>query len=75
MFTRIMDSLAATERLSRVFADESVVQAMLDFEAALARVEARVGLIPESAAEAITRSATAEAFDVAELTQAALRAE
>ncbi|MEO8661071.1 MAG: 3-carboxy-cis,cis-muconate cycloisomerase [Bryobacteraceae bacterium] len=74
MFTRMMDSLAATERLSRVFADESVLQSMLDFEAALARVEARAGLIPESAAEAISSAATADGFDVAELTRLALRA-
>jgi 3-carboxy-cis,cis-muconate cycloisomerase len=46
MFTRLFESLAATEELSRVFADDSVLQAMLDFEAALARAEARCGVIP-----------------------------
>ena len=43
MFTRLIESLAATEALSQVFSDGSVLQAMLDFEAALARAEARVG--------------------------------
>ncbi len=46
MFTRLMESLAATEALSQVFSDASVLQAMLDFEVALARAEARCGVIP-----------------------------
>src|SRR5215467_1014031 len=74
MFTRLIDSLAATEPLSQVFSDASVLQAMLDFEAALARAEARVGLIPSAAAAAIAEAAIAERFDCAELTRRALRA-
>ena len=49
MFTRLIESLSATEALSQVFSDGAVLQAMLDFEAALARAEARVGLIPADA--------------------------
>ena len=63
MFTRLIESLAATEALSQVFSDGSVLQAMLDFEAALARAEARVGVIPADAATAITAAAVAEGFD------------
>ena len=74
MFTRLMESLAATESLSRVFSDGNVLQAMLDFEAALARAEARCGVIPAEAAEHITRAARAEGFDVGELTRLSLRA-
>src|SRR4051812_16885529 len=77
MFTRLMDSLAATEALSQVFADASVLQAMLDFEAALARAEARYGVIPAHAAETITAVARAESFDssdVAELVRLSFRA-
>ncbi len=40
---------------------------MLDFEAALARAEARVGVIPADAAAAIAEAAVAEGFDMAEL--------
>ena len=74
MFTRLIDSLSATEPLSQVFSDASVLQAMLDFEAALARAEARTGLIPAAAAAAITDAAVAEAFDCAELARQSFRA-
>ena len=74
MFTRLVDSLAATERLSEVFSDASVLQAMLDFETALARAAVRVGLIPEAAAEQIAAAANAADYDVAELVRLSLRA-
>jgi 3-carboxy-cis,cis-muconate cycloisomerase len=74
MFTRLIESLSATEALSQVFSDQSVLQAMLDFESALARAEARVGLIPADAAEAIAKAAVAADFDIAELVPQSLRA-
>jgi 3-carboxy-cis,cis-muconate cycloisomerase len=74
MFTRLIESLSATEALSQVFSDASVLQSMLDFEAALARAEARVGLIPTDAAASITAAAVAEGFDIAELIRQSLRA-
>jgi 3-carboxy-cis,cis-muconate cycloisomerase len=69
-----MECLAATEPLSQVFSDTSVLQAMLDFEATLARAEARVDVIPPAAAAAIGKAALAEGFDTAELARQALRA-
>src|SRR6266404_8135953 len=69
MFTRLMECLAATEGLSQVFSDASVLQAMLDFEAALARAEARCGVIPAHAAETIAAAARAESFDTADLAE------
>lgn len=74
MFTRLMDSLAATERLLRVFSDAGVLQAMLDFEARLARAEARIGVIPETAAITIAAAARAEGFDIDELARLSHRA-
>jgi 3-carboxy-cis,cis-muconate cycloisomerase len=74
MFTRLIESLSATEALSQIFSDGGVLQAMLDFEAALARAEARVGLIPADAAAAITTAAVAEGFDSSELARQSLRA-
>src|SRR5262249_38994583 len=68
------ESLAATERLSQVFSDHSVLQAMLDFEAALARAEARCGIIPAAAAEKIAEAAHADGFDVAEIVRLSHRA-
>ncbi|MFB6950250.1 3-carboxy-cis,cis-muconate cycloisomerase [Streptomyces niveus] len=47
--------------------DTACLQAMLDTEAALARVQARLGAVPESAAGAITAAARAEHFDLPEL--------
>jgi 3-carboxy-cis,cis-muconate cycloisomerase len=51
--------------------DRAWLQAMLDVEAALARAEARAGLLPAETAEAITDACRADAFDVAELGLAA----
>jgi 3-carboxy-cis,cis-muconate cycloisomerase len=44
-------------------ADEAWVQAMLDAERALARAEARAGLVPEAAADAIADGCRAELYD------------
>jgi 3-carboxy-cis,cis-muconate cycloisomerase len=74
MSTRLMESLAASEPLSRVFSDTAVLQAMLDFEAALARAEARAGVIPATAALMIGEAARAGGFEMTELVQQALRA-
>src|SRR4030095_798496 len=74
MPVRLIESLAATEALAAVFSDASVIQAMLDFESALARAEARVGAIPESAAQAISAAATGGGFDAEELSRQSLRA-
>ncbi len=71
---RLSDSLATTEPLAKVFSDGSMVQAMLDFEAALARVQGRLGLIPQPAAEAIGKQARAEVFAAEELARQTLRA-
>lgn len=74
MFTRLVESLAATERLSEVFSDASVLQAMLDFEAALARAEARCGVIPAPAVAPISDASRAAGFDTRELARLSLRA-
>ena len=47
MSMRLIDSLATTPALAELFSDESVLRAMLDFESALARAEARTGVIPK----------------------------
>ena len=57
---RLIDGLATTEALAGVFSDASVLQAMLDFEVALARVQARAGIIPAAAAAAIAAAAASE---------------
>lgn len=56
--------------MREVFSDHGRLQGMLDFEAALARAEAQVGLIPETAVVPIADACAAERFDVAALAQA-----
>jgi len=63
MGTRLIDTLGTTDALSAVFSDASLLQLLLDVEAALAQVQGRLGLIPASAADAIRAAATAEDFD------------
>ncbi|MFI5106627.1 MAG: lyase family protein, partial [Terriglobales bacterium] len=73
MPVRLIDSMATTAPLAAVFSDESVLQAMLDFEVALARAEARLNIIPHAAAELIAQEAGAAGFDVQAITAATLR--
>jgi 3-carboxy-cis,cis-muconate cycloisomerase len=51
--------------------DVACLQNMLDFEAALARAEAAVGIIPASATGPIAAACKAQAFDLAALAEAA----
>jgi 3-carboxy-cis,cis-muconate cycloisomerase len=67
MPARLIDSLLTTDALAELFSDRSVLQAMLDFEVALARAEASVGVIPKSAADGIAASGNADGFDIASL--------
>jgi 3-carboxy-cis,cis-muconate cycloisomerase len=50
-----------------VFSDENRVQKYLDFEGALARAQARLGIIPKEAAEEICRHCHAAEIDFAKL--------
>lgn len=53
--------------------DAATLQNMLDFEAALARAEAATGVIPNSAVDPIRAACKADAFDLADLAEAATR--
>jgi 3-carboxy-cis,cis-muconate cycloisomerase len=53
-----------------VFSDRGRLQGILDFEAALARAQARAGVIPATAAVAIAGPCRAELFDIVALAQA-----
>ena len=55
--SHITDALVTTGELSELFADTSAIQAMLDVEAALARAESTLGIVPPPAAMAITKAA------------------
>jgi len=69
--SHITDALVTTGELSELFADTSAIQAMLDVEAALARAESTLGIVPRPAAMAITKAAIATEFDAAALAREA----
>ncbi len=72
--TRLLDPLLRTDAMRDIFSDRAHLQGMLDFEAALARAEARLGVIPKAAAPAIAAQCQAKLFNVEALAQAAARA-
>jgi 3-carboxy-cis,cis-muconate cycloisomerase len=59
----VFRDIFSTEAMRRVFSDEGRVQAYLDVEAALARVQARLGIIPPHAAEEIIRHCKVAEYD------------
>ena len=67
---QLFDAYFTAHDMREVFCDQGRVQAMLDFEAALARAEARVGLIPSSAVAPIAAACDASLYDFAALGEA-----
>src|SRR5258707_2894037 len=61
------DLLFSTPGMAAAFSPEAHVRGMLAFEAALARAEARAGIIPQEAATVIAANCREELFDVAAL--------
>jgi 3-carboxy-cis,cis-muconate cycloisomerase len=74
MSVRLIESLATTGPLAEVFSDGSILAAMLHFEAALAGAQARLSIIPQTAAVSIAAAAAVDGFNTAELAYATLRA-
>ena len=64
---RLFDKLFRYEAMDRIFSDREYLQALLDFEAALARAEAKTGVIPAGDAQIIAAACRAEQFNVEEL--------
>lgn len=67
---QLFDAYFTARDMRAVFCDQGRVQAMLDFEAALARAEARVGLVPSSAVAPIEAACNAGLYDFAALGEA-----
>jgi 3-carboxy-cis,cis-muconate cycloisomerase len=63
----IFGNIFATTAMRRIFSDEARVQYYLDIEAALARAQARLGIIPDAAAAEIGRHCNAAEFDFTKL--------
>jgi 3-carboxy-cis,cis-muconate cycloisomerase len=54
----IFEGFLSTPEVLEAFSERKVLQAMLDFEAALARAQAAAGLIPDAAGPARSSSLT-----------------
>ena len=65
--SRVFRHIFSSEPMRQVFSDENRVQCYLDIEAALALVQARLGLIPERAAEEIAAKCTLDIIDMSRL--------
>lgn len=68
----IFGPLFQDEELARLFEDRAYVRALVEVEAALARVEARLGVIPAAAAERIA-AVRADEIDIGALARGAAR--
>jgi 3-carboxy-cis,cis-muconate cycloisomerase len=67
----LLTPVAAGTEAAELTSDAAYLQALLDAEAALARAQSRLGLVPPAAAAAITAAARAGSFDLAALAAAA----
>ena len=62
--SRLFRDQFSTARMRAIFSDETTVRKWLEVEAALARVQARLGIIPEAAARTICEHARVELLDL-----------
>src|SRR5260370_12187923 len=69
----LLAPMLSSAAMRAVCDDAACLQNMLDFEAALARAEAAIGVIPDRAAGPIADACRAESFDLAALAEAATR--
>ena len=74
MSVALFDGFLSSPEMIAVFDDGAMVQAMFDFEAALARAQAAHGVIPDSAARAIAGVCKAPLYDIPALVRAGRRA-
>jgi 3-carboxy-cis,cis-muconate cycloisomerase len=63
----VFGNLFGTQAMREVWSDESRTRKYLEIEAALARVQARLGIIPQQAADEIVRNCRLEKIDMAKL--------
>jgi 3-carboxy-cis,cis-muconate cycloisomerase len=67
--SRIFQGIFSTDAMRAVWSDENRTQKYLDIEAALARVQARLGLIPQEACDEIVRHCRLDEIDMDRLRQ------
>jgi 3-carboxy-cis,cis-muconate cycloisomerase len=69
----LFESFLSTPEVSEALGDRAVIEAMLRFEAALARAQASAGLLPQAAAMSIIGTCKVELFDVPKLVRESAR--
>ncbi|MGI0680201.1 hypothetical protein ACRCPB_25905, partial [Pseudomonas aeruginosa] len=67
---QLFDAYFTAAPMRAVFSDRGRLQGMLDFEAALARAEARTGVVPATAVAPIEAACRAELYDPLALAEA-----
>src|SRR3954470_13020500 len=65
----IFGNIFSTDAMRAVWSDENRTQKYLDIEAALARVQARLEIIPQEAADEIVKNCTIDKIDMVKLRQ------
>ena len=63
----IFRDIFSTEAMRRIWSDENRIQKYLDIEIALAKVQAKLGIIPAEAAAEIAKHAEVSQFDLSQL--------
>jgi 3-carboxy-cis,cis-muconate cycloisomerase len=71
-FSSLLTPMISSAGMRDVLDDRARLQRMLDFEVALARAEAALGIVPALAIDAIATAARAERYDLATLGQEAV---
>ena len=69
----VFRNIFTTQAMRAVWSDENRVQKYLDFEAALARAQGRLKIIPQEAADEIVKHCDAKLIDMAKLKEATER--
>src|ERR1700684_3080492 len=67
----LLTPLFSSAAMRSIAGDRARLQRMLDFEAALTRAEAAVGVVPAAAVDPIAAACRAERYDIAALREAA----
>lgn len=70
----LFEGFLSSSAMAELLDDHALIQAMFDFEAALVRGQAELGLMPESSAQSIASLCRAELYDVPALVAASSRA-
>lgn len=66
----IYADIFSSQPMREIWSDETRIQRYLDFERALAKVQAGIGIIPKAAADEIARHCRTEEIDFGELKKA-----